>query len=167
MKTLYRWFCKGEEIVVGIVFISIIVLIFIAAIFRSFDSPIVWADDIAKFLFSWAAFLGADVAMRHSRLVGVDILVNKLPRKLAKVIQIIVFTIIIVLLVSFVYYGINLSIDSLDRQFQSLRGFSYSYVTLSLPISSALMIITAVIKMGKIIKHFKDDTYEVLRDQNV
>lgn len=167
MKTFYKHFCKAEEIILGIVFISIIVLIFSAAIFRQFNHPIVWADDIAKFLFSWAAFLGADVAMRHSRLVGVDLLVKKLPRKLAKVIQLVVFVIIVVLLASFVYYGTKLSIDSLDRSFQSLSGFSYSYVTFSLPVASFLMVITAFTKIGKIVKHFNDDDYEVLRDQDV
>ena len=73
-----------------------------------------------NFLFSWAAFLGADVAMRYSRLVGVDMLVKKLPRKLAKVIQIAVFGIIIALLTAFVFYGTSLSIESKDRSFQTL-----------------------------------------------
>ena len=164
MKKAYKYFCKFEEMVVGIIFVAIVVLIFGAAFFRQFDRPIVWADDIAKFLFSWAAFLGADVAMRYSRLVGVDIIVRKLPAKAAKVLQLIVFTIIIVLLMAFVYYGIRLSIESVDRDFQTLSNFSYSIVTVSLPIASILMILTASIKIGKIAKNFKDDDYNVLRD---
>ncbi len=164
MKRIYEIYCKGEEIIVGIIFVSIVVLVFSAAFFRQFDKPIVWADDIAKFLFSWAAFLGADVAMRHSRLVGVDILVRKLPAKTAKFLQIVVFLIIIALLVSFVYYGITLSIESADRSFQTLSKFSYSIVTVSLPVSSLLMILTASLKISKILKNFKNDEYNVLRD---
>lgn len=164
MKKVYEIYCKIEEMLVGTVFVSIVVLIFSAAFFRQFNKPIVWADDIAKFLFSWAAFLGADVAMRYSRLVGVDILVKKMPRKLAKILQLIVFSIIIALLSAFVFYGTSLSIDSIDRSFQTLSWLSYSIVTASLPISSALMILTAVLKILKIIKNFNDDSYEVLRD---
>ncbi len=164
MKKIYQYFCKLEEILVGTVFVSIVVLVFSAAFFRQFDHPIVWADDVAKFLFSWAAFLGADVAMRYSRLVGVDILVKKLPRKLAKVVQLFVFSIIIALLVAFVIYGTKLSIESADRSFQTLSNFSYSFVTASLPISSFLMIVTAFTKIGKILINFKNDDYEVLRD---
>jgi len=164
MKKIYEIYCKAEEIIVGIIFTSIVVLVFSAAFFRQFDKPIVWADDIAKFLFSWAAFLGADVAMRHSRLVGVDLLVKKLPAKIAKIVQIFVFGIMITLLLSFVYYGIRLSIESVDRSFQTLSSFSYSIVTVSLPVASLLMILTASLKIVKIIKNFKDDSYEVLRD---
>lgn len=164
MRKVYGYFCKGEEILTGIIFVSIVVLVIVAAFFRQFDHPIVWADDIAKFLFSWVAFLGADVAMRYSRLVGVDIVVKKLPVKTAKVIQLIVFTIMIVLLAAFVVFGINLSIENIDRDFQTLSNFSYSCVTAALPAGSVLMIITASTKIAKIIKNFKDDSYEVLRD---
>ena len=164
MKKIYDIYCKFEEIIVGVIFVSIVVLIFSAAFFRQFDKPIVWADDIAKFLFSWAAFLGADVAMRHSRLVGVDIIVKKLPPKTAKVVQIIVFSIIITLLLSFVYYGTKLSIESADRSFQTLSKLSYSIVTASLPVASVLMILSASLKIAKIIKNFKVDSYDVLRD---
>lgn len=164
MKKIYDIYCKVEEILVATIFFSIVVLVFSAAFFRQFDRPIVWADDIAKFLFSWAAFLGADVAMRYSRLVGVDLLVKKLPRKVSKVLQIFVFTIIITLLMAFVYFGIKLSIDSVSRSFQTLSHLSYSIVTASLPVSSLLMILTASIKIVKIVKNFNNDDYEVLQD---
>lgn len=166
MKRIYEIYCRIEETIVGVIFVSIVVLVFSAAFFRQFDKPIVWADDIAKFLFSWAAFLGADVAMRYSRLVGVDILVKKLPAKLAKSLQLFVFTIIILLLISFVYYGTKLSIESVDRSFQTLSNFSYSIVTASLPVASLLMILTASLKIRKIIINYNDDDYDVLRDNN-
>ena len=79
MENIYKIYCRVEEVIVGISFVSIVILVFIAAFFRQFDNPIVWADDIAKFLFAWTAFLGAVVAMRYSRLVCVDIIVKNLP----------------------------------------------------------------------------------------
>ncbi len=164
MKKIYQVYCRIEEVLVGTAFVSIVVLIFSAAFFRQFNRPIVWADDIAKFLFSWTAFLGADVAMRYSRLVGVDILVRKLPRKIAKIIQIAVFVIIIILLAAFVYFGTILSIESVDRSFQTLSNFSYSIVTASLPVASLLMILTASLKIVKIVHNFRDDDYEVSKD---
>jgi len=164
MKKIYKAFCRVEEVIVGICFASIVALIFIAALFRQLDMPLVWADDIAKLLFAWAAFLGADVAMRYSRLVGVDILVNKLPKKVAKLTRIFVFAIVIALLCAFVYYGIKLSIESVDRDFQTLSNFSYSYVTAALPVSSFFMIITALRQIGMIIKNYKNDEYNVLKD---
>jgi len=72
--------------------------------------------------------------------------------------------IIISLLTAFVVYGTRLSIESVDRSFQTLSWLSYSVVTASLPVSSLLMILTAVLKIIKIIKNFEDDEYNVLKD---
>ncbi|MGD9941118.1 MAG: TRAP transporter small permease [Clostridia bacterium] len=164
MLKFYRGFCKVEEVITSVAFVSIIALIFSAAIFRAFSHPLVWADDIARFLFSWTAFLGADIALRHSRLVGVDMLVNKLPPKARKLTEIIVYSIMLVILVSFVYYGTQLSIKNWDRDFQTLSFMSYSMVTLSLPVASFLMMISASTKLGRVIINFRNDSYEVKQD---
>ncbi len=164
MLKIYRGFCKVEEVITSIAFVSIIALIFSAAIFRAFSHPLVWADDIARFLFSWTAFLGADIALRHSRLVGVDMLVNKLPPKARKLTEIIVYSIMVFILIAFVYYGTQLSIKNWDRDFQTLSFMSYSMVTLSLPVASLLMIISASTKLVRVIVNFKNDGYEVKQD---
>jgi TRAP-type C4-dicarboxylate transport system permease small subunit len=164
MKKFYDTYCRWEEVITGIIFVMIVALVFLAAFFRLFDRPIVWANDIAKLLFAWAALLGADVAMRYSRLVGVDFLVKKLPLRTAKFLRIFVFAIIIALLSSFVYFGVGLSISSYDRSFQTLSFLSYSLVTASLPVTSVLMILTASIKISRIIRNFDNDEYDIYRD---
>ena len=49
-------------------------------------------------------------------------------------------------LVIFIVYGLRLSVESWKRSFQTLT-ISYSFVTLSLPVSSVLMSITALLKI--------------------
>jgi len=164
MLAFYRKFCKLEEIITSVMFISIVTLIFSAAFFRAFNKPLVWADDIAKFLFSWTAFLGADIALRHSRLVGVDMLVNRLPPKAQKTSEVIVFSIMLMILIAFVYFGIILSIKNWERDFQTLSFMSYSAVTLSLPVASLLMIISAATKLVRVLRFFNDDGYQVKKD---
>jgi len=164
MNKLYDRYCKIEETITGAIFVSIVILVFSAAFLRLFDRPLVWANDIAKFLFAWAALLGADVAMRNSRLVGVDFVVKKLPLRTAKLLRIFTFSVIVVLLSSFVYFGVGLSIESYERSFQTLSFMSYSAVTVSLPVTSLLMILTAVVKIYKLIKYFNDDDYDIYRD---
>jgi len=164
MAVYYRWFCRLEEVITGTMLVLIVVLMFSAALLRAFKLPLVWADDVASLLFSWVAFLGADIALRHSRLVGVDILVNRWSPKARKVSEIVVYTIMIAILIAFVYFGIRLSIRNWDRDFQTLSFMSYSAVTLSLPVASALMIISASTKLAKVCRQFSDDCYEVSRD---
>lgn len=164
MQDIYRRFCKLEETITGVMFALIVALVFSAALLRAFNLPLVWADDAASFLFSWVAFLGADIALRHSRLVGVDILVNRWSPKARKISEIVVYTIMLMILVAFVYYGINLSIRNWDRDFQTLSFMSYSAVTLSLPVASVFMILSAGTKLARTFGHFGEDDYEVKQD---
>ena len=82
MNKVYQFYCKIEEVLVGAGFVIIVALTFLNAVLRLFDMPIIYADDISMLLFSWTAFMGADVAMRHCRLVGMDIVTKKFSPKM-------------------------------------------------------------------------------------
>ncbi len=163
LKKAYRIFCRAEEIVVGFGFMTIVTLTFLNAILRTLDKPIIVADDLSLLLFSWVAFLGADVALRYSRLVGMDILVTKLHPKAQKVIQLLVFVIMIGALALFAVNGFSLAGNNWSRIYNSLP-ISYGWITLSLPVCSVLMIITCLVKMVKLLRHFGNDGYRVRKD---
>jgi TRAP-type C4-dicarboxylate transport system permease small subunit len=57
------------------------------------------------------------------------------------------YVIIIVFLVGMIGYGLWLSYTTRLRTFQGIPGFSYTWVTLSVPIGCALMLITAILKV--------------------
>lgn len=159
----YKFYCKLEELIVGTGFVAIVALTFLNAVLRIFKMPIVIADDTCLLLFSWAALLGADVALRYSRLVGMDILVKKFSPKFQKVLQIAVYAIMIAILAIFVYGGLRVIAVNGDRPFNTLP-VPYSWVTMSLPACSILMIFTCIVKIMKVITHFKDDEYNVKKD---
>jgi TRAP-type C4-dicarboxylate transport system permease small subunit len=159
----YRVYCRIEEFIVGACLVTIVSLTFLNAVLRFFGRPIITTDDISLLLFSWAALLGADVAMRYSRLVGMDILMSKLPAKLQKFFQILVFVVIICALLLFMRSGFALAKRNWARVFNSLP-ISYGYVTLSFPVCCCLMVFTSVLKIIKIASHFKDDRYNVRKD---
>jgi TRAP-type C4-dicarboxylate transport system permease small subunit len=163
LKTAYRIYCRIEEILVGICFIGVVGLTFMNAVLRTFKRPIATADDVCLLLFAWAALLGADVALRYSRLVGMDIFVTKLPQKWQKSIQVIVFAIMIAAMVLFIRFGFLLAARNWSRVLNSLP-ISYGWVTLSLPVSCILMTFTSLLKIKKIVANYKDDTYNYKKD---
>ncbi len=163
MKKIYGTYCLIQEVICGILFFSIVALVFSSSFMRLFNHPLIWADDIAKLFFAWVALLGADVAMRRCRLVGVDMLVNTFKPRLNKIVHLIGYLVMIAILIIFVYYGFRLSFRSWDRFFQTIP-ISYSYVTLCLPIGSLCMILTAGIKAYKLIRHLNDDAWSLNAD---
>lgn len=160
---IYKTYCKIESMIAGLGFFTIVILTLLNAVLRLFNMPIIFVDDMSLLLFGWVAFLGADVAFRHCRLVGMDILTSKLNIKVQKVLNLVVYSIMILTLCMFVKYGYGLAVMNWARTYNTLM-ISYGWATLSLPVCSVLMIITAVIKIIKTVRHFGDDSYSLRSD---
>ena len=146
MKKFYRLFCRGEEVLSCTLFFMMVVLVMCSALARLVKHPISWSIDVAQLLLAWTCFLGADVAFRRNKLVGLDLFTRKLPEKVQKAVTLVIQVIMLGALVIFIVYGLRLSVESWKRSFQTLT-ISYSFVTFSLPVSSVLMSITALLKI--------------------
>ena len=147
MKKFSSSIVKIETAVAGVCLASSTTLIFLAAAARSVDRPINWSLDISLFLFAWATFLGADVAFRADKLVNVDVLVDRLPERGARVLKALNYLLIFVFLVGLVIYGFISVYKSRQRAFQGIPSVSYSWVSLSLPVGCVLLAQTTASKI--------------------
>ena len=166
MNKIYKLYCKAEEVLVGLFFIVIVALTFMNAMLRLFGAPIIYADDICMLLFSWTALMGADVAMRYCRLVGMDIVTSKLSPKVQKAIGLVVQVLMIAMLVVLIKGGVKIVKLNGKRPFNTLEAFGirYGYVTTSIPVCCSMMIFTCVTKIFKLITHFNDDEFTLKKD---
>lgn len=160
MKKLYKIYCKTEIALAAAGFFAIIVLTFGNAVLRLFNHPIVANDEICSLLFAWVSFMGADIALLSNRLVGMDILTMNLPIRIQKILQLIVYIIMMVIMGMFVYQGTGLAKLNWARVFNSLP-MSYGWVTLSLAVCGLMMIISLVIKAAVVIKEFTNDSFNI------
>lgn len=156
MKKIYDLLCKLETIICGIFLILVVVLVFLSALTRKFNIPMQKSLDVAQLLFAWLAFIGADIALRQEKLVGVDIITSKLSKKANGICRIISHLLMIALLVVFVIKGFDLTMNSWDRSFQSLK-LSYACVTMSLPVGSLLMILSTLTLIAKDIRMIRGE----------
>ena len=135
MKKLYKAFCNAEELICGAILCGIVGLAFATAVGRCINHPISWTVEMCQFLLSWLAFLGADLALRQGSILGVDIVTRRMPKKAQAIIKIVTNVIILIMLIAFVRYGVNLCKSNYKRSFKTL-GISYSWATASLPVAS-------------------------------
>jgi TRAP-type C4-dicarboxylate transport system permease small subunit len=147
MIKCYEFICKQEMQIAKYALGILSLLVFVAAVARALHYPMNWAMDVATFLFAWTVFLGADAAMRLDRLFCIEVVTCKLSPKTQLYLKIINHIIIAIFLVGMIGYGLPLSYTTRFRAFQGIPGFSYSWVTLSVPIGCALMLITAILKI--------------------
>ncbi len=157
MKKLYGYICLGELLFVKVAFVSLVLLVFIAAFTRYIGYPINWSVDMAQCLFAWCTFLAADIAMRNDKLMKVDFFVRRLPQNLQSKVEQLNLVIILVFLAALVGYGVWLSYTTRFRTFQGIPGFSYTWVTLSVPVGSLLMAITTVLNIKAIRNKNRED----------
>ena len=151
MKKVYNAYCKVEEFLFSFLFAVMVALVFSSAIARGIGKPLAWSLDVAQLLLCWTSLVGADVAFRHDKFIGLDLFTRKMPVKVQKVLEIVVLVLMQVAFCIFIYYGVMLSIKS---SFQTLP-ISYSFVTIALPVMSALMTLTNILKITDKVKNFK------------
>ena len=143
MKKFYEKVCKLEELIALILVAGIAVLVFVSALMRTVGHPLNWAQDVALIAFAWLIFLGSDVAMRGSGLIGVDLFVKKFPAGVQKVLDILFKVIIAAFLCVLIYYGYG-KITSLH--------ISYSWVTMAVPVGSFFMLISTILNIIERVK---------------
>lgn len=147
LKRAYAAICRLEVVIGAVLLITTFTVIFFSAISRRLGYPVNWAIDIALLVFSWSVFLGADVAYREDKLVNVDFVINSLKPRTRRVVQLILYLLILAFLGMLIFYGIRLSYRTRFRTFQGIPALSYTWVTLSIPISSLLMTVTTALKI--------------------
>lgn len=147
MKGIYDFICKNEMLVAEYSLGILSLLVFAAAVGRFLYHPMNWAMDVATFLFAWTVFLGADAAMRMDRLFCIEVITVKLSQRAQLYLKVINYMIIIIFLLGMIGYGSWLSYTTRLRTFQGIPGFSYTWVTLSVPFGCALMLITSILKI--------------------
>lgn len=151
MKKIYEKFCKFEEIFAVVLLAGLTILVFIAAMMRTLNMPLNWAQDVALVAFAWMIFFGSDIALRGPGLIGVDLFIKKAPVIVQKVLDAVFKVIIIIFLGVLVVNGITMTIEGWAREITTL-GISYGWVTLAVPVGSFFMIISTCIRLVETIK---------------
>jgi TRAP-type transport system small permease protein len=144
---VYAQLCRLEAIVAGVFLVVMVVMIFVGGIARMMAMPLNWTGDVATCLFAWACFLCADVTWRNNGLMAVELISGRLAPQGQRLLTLCNYLIICAFLVYVVCTGLWLSWVSRARSFQGIPEVSYSWITLSMPVGAALLLITTLLKM--------------------
>ena len=167
MKEIYEFICKQEMRIAQWALAILSFMVFVAAVARTLHHPLNWAMDAATFLFAWTVFLGGDAAMRLDRLFCIEVITGRLSQKAQLYLKSINYVIIAIFLMGMIGYGLWLSYTTRLRTFQGIPGFSYTWVTLSVPIGCALMLITAILKIKTFLRAISTGESVAMREEGV
>ena len=141
---MFKRLAALELFVSAFILASIVVLVFAAAIMRSFGYPLIWSMDLAQLLFIWLCFLGAMRAMREKAHIGIDLAVRWLKPQSRLKLEYAVSLVILAFLVFLAIEGYRLTKLNIQREFGD-SGLSYAWVTSAVPMG-CLMIAIALVR---------------------
>ncbi|MCI8297746.1 MAG: TRAP transporter small permease [Lachnospiraceae bacterium] len=161
LKTFEAGLNKVETILVCAGLLVLIFTVFAAAVLRFFGVDMSVSTDLAQLVFAWVSFIGADLAMRKDKHMGVDMLITKFHPAVLNGIYLFNYILILFFLLFAVRYGIDLCIVNAARKYQTLY-ISYSFATASCPVGCGLMCITAVKHIVQYIRNIIRHDYSSL-----
>jgi TRAP-type C4-dicarboxylate transport system permease small subunit len=147
MRRLYERLIAAEASLAATFLVLMVALIFLGAAMRVLGHPVNWSTDAATAFFAWACFLCADIAWRRNSLLSVNFLVQRLPAGLQKACRVFNHLVISAFLLYVIGVGTWLSWVSRERSFQGIPEVSYSWVTLSMVVGGALLLVTTLLKL--------------------
>ncbi len=129
---------QAELAIGAVLLVTIVVLVFAAAIMRFFGYPLIWSVDLAQLLFIWLCFIGANRALRLKAHLGIDLIVARLGHKQRLWLELLVSSIVIVFLGLLAVEGLRLALQNIERQFGD-SGLSYAWVTIAVPAGCVML----------------------------
>ena len=106
-KKLKYVLCNPEQILACVFIIITTGLVLVNVFLRYFmKTGLYWTEEVSTSCFVWSVFLGAASAYRNGMHIGVDMLVNKLPRVLRNLVKIVV-DLILVAVNGYIFYPVS------------------------------------------------------------
>jgi len=145
----------------AIIIFSIIFLVVLLQIaFRYFlNSPLVWTEELSRYLFIWISFLGWVFATRNGSHIRISALLDAMPKSIRQALSLINDIFVIVLAVIMTWQGIIMTARSTSVPTITLF-FSFALVYAAVPISSIFIILYTVLQLLGIGKSNGDESQD-------
>jgi len=108
--------------------------------------PLTWSEELSRYLMAYIVFIGASLAMRHNKLISIELLPEILSGTKRKVLHVIVFTISIIFFVILFKQGIDM-ISRVKMQLSPALGLSMAIPYASIPIGALLLALNSIAAM--------------------
>lgn len=149
---------KVEDFFVGISIIAATLLLFVNIVLRFFfDANTSWAEEFIRYAMIWITFIGASICFRKGIHVGVDLLINSLPEKGKRILQIYINVLAGIFMVFLIKYGFDLVSFSVSTgQISPSLQVKTFWIYLAIPLGAILSMV-----------HLTVQTYNLIRKSEV
>lgn len=132
-------------------FVGAMVAVILASVFTRYvmNDPLSWAEQVAKYLMIWAAFLGASLGIKEGSHIAVNVLVDIMPRALQKVCAYVGYALTAGFLVVAAYQGVIFTSKVREHTDPLVWEMSMAWAYAAIPAGCLLMLVQLVIVFAK------------------
>lgn len=129
------------------VFLVVFAVVLLQVVMRYFfGSPLVWSEELARYLFVWISFMGWIFATRSGTHIRIGAFVDMLKGPARKLVVGFNFVLTVAFAVVMGYYGYHMVLKNLDIPTVTLF-FTYAVVYAAVPFSSVLIILYSTLRL--------------------
>lgn len=144
MKKVFDFVEKVIQFIVTAAMFVFILLVAVQVIWRYvLSNPLPWTEQAARYLFIWMLMLAMPILVRRKNNMAFDLLYNRFPVNVQKVIQIITLVLIGAFGVVYFIASMNLCIKAGNKTAIGL-GIPIVWVYAAQPVGAGLLVLTAL-----------------------
>lgn len=141
LKIVKHFIDQAVDVAVIVLLALLTSVVFVAVFARYlFNAPLAWSEELSRYSFVWATFLGAEVCLRKGSHIGIDIVTKNFPVNFQQFLQTWGRLLVAIILVALIIAGLKVSAVA-HAQLSPSLGLPMSCVYLALPAGAALMLL--------------------------
>lgn len=145
------WMNRAAGIIVILVLATLMSAVFVAVFFRYIiNYSIVWAEELARYLFVWLTFVGTGLGVGKNIHIGVDLLIKRFPIGVQRWVEIGVGFGVIAFAVLLIVFGIKMTAFGMNSRAMIMR-IPMGFVYLSVPIGGVIIFGNSLIRIWKLL----------------
>lgn len=158
MKDKIKIIFKNFEVILAAGFILLTTMLVIMNVFLRYflNTGIVWSEEVATGSFVWSVFVGSAAAYKNGALLGVDILVQKFPKPLYKLVTFLIKLILVVINVSLTWLSV-VYVSLSYKKPTAVLGVSSAWISSSLIVCFGLTSIYSLIHLIDFVKNMNKE----------
>ena len=133
-----------EEVIIVSMFALMVIIIFVQVIMRKAGNSLSWSEELGKFLFVWISWMGISLGQREGEHIKITMLTDRLPFRLAQIVNIISDIVVIIICAVIFYYGVELVVAQGNVPYAGIK-ISTSWGYLAVVVGCALMILRCLV----------------------
>lgn len=145
---------KFLEIFLVALTVVMVILVFFQVIFRYvFFYSLSWSEEFSTFIFVWIVLLGSAVGIRRREHLGINTLVQYLPKKTARIFEIVTNLIVILFFLMVLFSSWEVAMANMARRANTVD-IPMGYIRMALPMMALFSIISGIELEFKLIRRW-------------